>query len=428
DARGRGGVGRPRRRRRAARPPAARHLPGPGHHRVRADPRRGRAQPRGDRRGHRGLRDPPAGREPDPVHVAGHPAAGALDDLRRAPRAGADRARAGRPPRGRAGRRGGGGGPGPPQGAGLPGERGAGWGGRGGERALHQHVELAPGDLRHERQPDGFRPRRRLADLRRPGDRRARADRAARGAARHRRRRRDAAVARPVPARRPAPHLPRAHRHRPGVLPPPAHPPPPPAPPRPPTAARPPPPAPAPGTGAAPSATGFLVVDKVTCRFGGVLAVDEVSFAVARGELFGLIGPNGAGKTTLFNIVTGLTPPSGGRLRYQDRDITGLPPHRIAERGIARTFQNVRLFGDLSALDNVMIARHVRTRSGLMSGVLGLGAARREERATRERAGALLEMVGLADRPDERARNFSYGDQRRLEIARALALEPELLL
>jgi branched-chain amino acid transport system ATP-binding protein len=176
------------------------------------------------------------------------------------------------------------------------------------------------------------------------------------------------------------------------------------------------------------AATDLLEVDAVSCRFGGVTAVNRVSFAVARGELFGLIGPNGAGKTTLFNIVTGLTSPSGGRLRYRGEDITGLPPHRVAERGIARTFQNVRLFGELSALDNVMIARHVRTRAGLVSGVLGLGPARREEQATRERARALLAQVGLADRPDERARNFPYGDQRRLEIARALALEPDLLL
>ena len=187
----------------------------------------------------------------------------------------------------------------------------------------------------------------------------------------------------------------------------------------------------APAAARAPAAAAtddLLVVDRVTCRFGGVLAVDAVSLRVARGELFGLIGPNGAGKTTLFNIVTGLTAPSSGTIRYRGEDITALPPHRIAERGIARTFQNVRLFGDLSALGNVMIARHVRTRSGLVSGVLGLASARREERATRERAAALLASVGLGDRPDERARNFSYGDQRRLEIARALALEPELLL
>jgi len=185
--------------------------------------------------------------------------------------------------------------------------------------------------------------------------------------------------------------------------------------------------APAVAPGGAP-ALDLLEVDDVTCTFGGVVAVNAVSFRVPRGELFGLIGPNGAGKTTLFNIVTGLTAPSAGHLRYQDEDITGLPPHRIASRGIARTFQNVRLFGELSALENVMIARHVRTRSGLVSGVLGMGSARREEQATRERAAALLALVGLADRPEERARNFSYGDQRRLEIARALALEPELLL
>jgi branched-chain amino acid transport system ATP-binding protein len=182
------------------------------------------------------------------------------------------------------------------------------------------------------------------------------------------------------------------------------------------------------GEGLANPAADLLVVDGATCRFGGVLAVNAVSFAVARGELFGLIGPNGAGKTTLFNLITGLTAPSGGHLRYRGQDITGLPPHRVAERGIARTFQNVRLFGELTALDNVMIARHVRTRSGLVGGVLGLRAARQEERETRARATALLALVGLADRTDEPARNFSYGDQRRLEISRALALEPELLL
>jgi len=176
------------------------------------------------------------------------------------------------------------------------------------------------------------------------------------------------------------------------------------------------------------AASDLLTVDEVTCRFGGVIAVNAVSFAVGRGELFGLIGPNGAGKTTLFNLITGMNTPSGGRLRHRGEDITGLPPYRVAERGIARTFQNVRLFGELSALDNVMIARHVRTRSGLVSGVLGFPSARREERETRERAGALLALVGLDDRRDERARNLSYGDQRRLEIARALGLSPELLL
>ena len=180
--------------------------------------------------------------------------------------------------------------------------------------------------------------------------------------------------------------------------------------------------------GPAGSAADVLVVDGLTCRFGGVIAVSAVSFAVSRGELFGLIGPNGAGKTTLFNVVTGLTAPSAGSVRHRDEDITGLPPYRVAERGIARTFQNVRLFGELAALDNVMIARHVRTRSGLVTGVLGFSSARREERETRERAASLLALVGLADRPDEPARNLSYGDQRRLEVARALALRPKVLL
>ncbi|HWG85018.1 MAG TPA: ABC transporter ATP-binding protein [Deinococcales bacterium] len=166
----------------------------------------------------------------------------------------------------------------------------------------------------------------------------------------------------------------------------------------------------------------------MTRRFGGLVAVSDVSFSVSQGEIFGLIGPNGAGKTTLFNLMTGLTPPSAGRLTYQGRDITRLPPHRVAGLGIARTFQNIRLFGNLSALRNVMIARHVHTHSGVWTGVFGLPPAPQEERRTEERALQLLEMVGLADRAGEKARNFSYGDQRRLEIARALALEPKLLL
>lgn len=179
---------------------------------------------------------------------------------------------------------------------------------------------------------------------------------------------------------------------------------------------------------AAAGADGCLIVESMTRRFGGLVAVNNVSFGVREGEIFGLIGPNGAGKTTLFNLITGLTTPTGGQLRYRDRDITNLPPYRIAEAGIARTFQNIRLFGDLSALDNVMIARHARTRSGVFAGVFGMAGAPAEERATRRRALELLERVGLADRADEGARGFPYGDQRRLEIARALALEPDLLL
>src|SRR5437763_1085737 len=133
------------------------------------------------------------------------------------------------------------------------------------------------------------------------------------------------------------------------------------------------------------TATAPIVLEArgMTRRFGGLMAVDDVSFGVRQGEIFGLIGPNGAGKTTLFNLMTGLTPPSSGSLLYHSRDITGLRPHRIAALGIARTFQNVRLFGQLSALQNVMIARHIHTKSGVLAGVFGLPPAPAEERDTR---------------------------------------------
>ena len=171
-----------------------------------------------------------------------------------------------------------------------------------------------------------------------------------------------------------------------------------------------------------------LEVSGLTRRFGGVTAVDGVSFAVSPGEVFGLIGPNGAGKTTLFNLVTGITRPTKGTLSHDGTDITTARPHQVAQRGIARTFQNIRLFSELSALENVMIGRHCHTRSGLFSGVLGLGTAGAEERAVRERARELLDLIGLTGREDVKARNLPYGDQRRLEIARALALEPRVLL
>lgn len=176
------------------------------------------------------------------------------------------------------------------------------------------------------------------------------------------------------------------------------------------------------------SAEIVLEARNMTRRFGGLYAVDNVSFEVQRGEIFGLIGPNGAGKTTMFNLITGMTPPTHGELFYEGRNITNKRPHEIAKLGIARTFQNIRLFGTLTALENVMIARHLHTRSGVIEGVLGLPPAPQEERAVRERAMELLELVGLAEAADQQARNFSYGDQRRLEIARALALEPKLLL
>jgi branched-chain amino acid transport system ATP-binding protein len=172
-----------------------------------------------------------------------------------------------------------------------------------------------------------------------------------------------------------------------------------------------------------------LDVQNITRTFGGLVAVNNVSFSVRKDEIFGLIGPNGAGKTTLFNIITGLTPPSSGALIHKGHTITGYKPHQIAKRGIARTFQNIRLFGNLSAIQNVMIAQHIHARNvGVFAGVLGLPRARAEENRVRERARELLDLVGLADRGDSKARNFAYGDQRRLEIARALALEPSLLL
>jgi branched-chain amino acid transport system ATP-binding protein len=169
-------------------------------------------------------------------------------------------------------------------------------------------------------------------------------------------------------------------------------------------------------------------VKNLVCRFGGLIAVNEVSFSVNRGEIFGLIGPNGAGKTTLFNMITGLTPVTSGQIAYEGKPITGWPAHKVAQQGVARTFQNIRLFGNLSALQNVMIAQHILTKAGVVEGIFGTPSARQEERQTRERAMQLLALVGLDKRAEQQARNFAYGDQRRLEIARALALQPKMLL
>ncbi|UBF29706.1 ABC transporter ATP-binding protein [Kovacikia minuta CCNUW1] len=172
----------------------------------------------------------------------------------------------------------------------------------------------------------------------------------------------------------------------------------------------------------------FLQAKELTRRFGGLIAVNQVSFNVKEGEIFGLIGPNGAGKTTLFNLVTGLLHPTSGQMLYQGEEISHLRPFQIATKGIARTFQNIRLFGNLSALENVMIAQHVHTRSGVFTGVLGLSPAPQEEQQIHQTAVELLDLVKLQNRADEKAANFSYGDQRRLEIARALALKPKVLL
>lgn len=171
-----------------------------------------------------------------------------------------------------------------------------------------------------------------------------------------------------------------------------------------------------------------LTAKELTRRFGGVVAVNNLSFSVNQGEIFGFIGPNGAGKTTLFNLITGLIPPSSGELIYQNQAISQLQPHQIAGLGIARTFQNIRLFGELSVLDNVIIARHLHTQSNIMDGVLGLPLAVQEEENSRQKALELLTLIGLDNRTEEKAKNLAYGDQRRLEIARALALEPQILL
>jgi branched-chain amino acid transport system ATP-binding protein len=172
----------------------------------------------------------------------------------------------------------------------------------------------------------------------------------------------------------------------------------------------------------------ILEIKSIARHFGGLIAVNNVSFSVGENEIFGVIGPNGAGKTTLFNIITGLLPPSSGQLIYQGQDITKQKPYQIAAKGIARTFQNLRLFQNLSARENVAIARHIHDRTNLFSSILGLPSARIQERKSYDRALELLELVGLADRAEQKACNLAYGDRRRLEIARALALKPKIIL
>ena len=172
----------------------------------------------------------------------------------------------------------------------------------------------------------------------------------------------------------------------------------------------------------------ILEARKVTRRFGGLVAVREVDLVVGPGQIIGLIGPNGAGKTTFFNCITGMFAPSEGDILFQGQRINGLPPDRITKLGIARTFQNLRLFANMSARENVLVGRHSRTREWVLSAVIRGPQFRREERESYERAAELLEFVGLAGKGDELARNLPYGDMRRLEIARALATEPKLVL
>jgi branched-chain amino acid transport system ATP-binding protein len=176
-----------------------------------------------------------------------------------------------------------------------------------------------------------------------------------------------------------------------------------------------------------PAAGALLVGEGISKRFGGVQALADVSFEIRSGEIYGLIGPNGAGKTSLFNVLTGIYEADGGTFVFDGRLLAGLKPNDVAARGIARTFQNIRLFANLSALENVMIGRHVRTRAGVFGAMLRDSRTRDEERAIEKRAFQLLDYVGVSRRANDLAKHLPYGDQRRLEIARALATEPKLL-
>jgi branched-chain amino acid transport system ATP-binding protein len=158
------------------------------------------------------------------------------------------------------------------------------------------------------------------------------------------------------------------------------------------------------------------------------VAARDLDLDVAAGEVVSLIGPNGAGKTTVFNMLTGVYTPTAGRVVLAGRDITGRPPHAVTEAGIGRTFQNIRLFRQMTALENVLVGMHARTRGGILGSVLGLRRVREEERRSRERGLELLDFVGLGRHAEEFAQHLSYGDQRRLEVARALATEPRLVL
>jgi branched-chain amino acid transport system ATP-binding protein len=172
----------------------------------------------------------------------------------------------------------------------------------------------------------------------------------------------------------------------------------------------------------------ILTVDTMSKRFGGLLAVDRVSYAVERGKVFALIGPNGAGKTTCFNCITGLLQPTSGKVLFDGRDITGFRPHQTARAGVARTFQNIRLFDYMTVLDNVRLGQHVRMRAKLWDSLLKTPYERREEKVVTERARELLAFMGIEKHAENYARNLPYGSQRRLEIARALATQPKLLL
>jgi branched-chain amino acid transport system ATP-binding protein len=172
----------------------------------------------------------------------------------------------------------------------------------------------------------------------------------------------------------------------------------------------------------------ILETKRLTMHFGGLTAVRDFSAAIPKGTISGLIGPNGAGKTTCFNMISGFYAPSSGQISFKDADITGMPPYNVCRTGLARTFQNIRLFGNGTVLQNVMVGCYVRQKSAWWHSLIWLPSSLREERAIAERSRDLLRVVGLAHLADEKARSLPYGAQRRLEIARALATEPQFLL
>lgn len=172
----------------------------------------------------------------------------------------------------------------------------------------------------------------------------------------------------------------------------------------------------------------LLQVDQLGKRFGGLQAVDGVSFSLRQGAIKAVIGPNGAGKTTLFNLIAGMLAPTAGEIRFQGQAIQGMRPFRIAGLGIARTFQNIKMFAGMTARENVMVGRHVRSSTGFLASMFRTAGCRSEERAIRTRAMELLDFVGIADCAETLASNLAFGQQRAVELARALALEPTLLL
>jgi branched-chain amino acid transport system ATP-binding protein len=173
----------------------------------------------------------------------------------------------------------------------------------------------------------------------------------------------------------------------------------------------------------------LLVTENLRKEFGGLVAVNDVDFTIPEGSIISLIGPNGAGKTTFFNMLTGVYKPTAGTILLNGEDVTGKPPHAVTERGIGRTFQNIRLFHNMTARENVMVGMHARLKGGIVKSVLRTPGVKKEERTAAERARELLAYCGLQrSQWEEYARNLSYGDQRRLEVARALATQPQLLL